>query len=225
MPRAVLEDHLRGASNDWRRMTSVPQLFPQTLAEAWDSLDLIPVSECKETNSSNGRVINGSYLLPWQTAKPKRRRNEPVVAYLIRELCSVLVRSGMRYLGQNPNADARGLTCFLFFEAEEACEKLERKHAAQLGGLTIPVLYQLHSAETAARMASENFQRDEYTALQRKATAAGKKGRKYDLEAYLATAHLSVAAAARVLGISRPTVYAMRREYAVLAHERVLDGA
>lgn len=59
----------------------------------------------------------------------------------------------------------------------------------------------------------EYWSPDVYRDIQERARAAGRKGKKYDVKSFLETKDMNASQAARHLGISRPTVYAMRREF------------
>lgn len=66
----------------------------------------------------------------------------------------------------------------------------------------------------AIASSGEIWDENKLPALHAAASRGGKAFKKYDLDSYLATAHLSVTAAAKALGVARGTVYAMRRDYA-----------
>lgn len=68
----------------------------------------------------------------------------------------------------------------------------------------------------AIRFAHENYDPELYPGIQERARKAGRAYKSYNLDSHLTTAHLGVTAAARQLGISRTSVYAMRRDYADL---------
>lgn len=71
-----------------------------------------------------------------------------------------------------------------------------------------------HTAcESAAMFAMDHFDAEVYRRIQERARAGGRAGKKYSREDYVATLGMSKAEIARKLGISRPTVYAMIREY------------
>lgn len=69
------------------------------------------------------------------------------------------------------------------------------------------------SVEKATALVLDDFSPETYRELQERGRAAGRKT-KHSVTQFLETRHMTVTEAARHLGYSRPTVYAMRSYYA-----------
>lgn len=176
--------------------------------------------KCSTTNIQSNRVdvteksTSGSYLLPWSTAKPKRKKNEHAGRFLLRLLASEVIRFGMRYKGQNPSHQNAAMMIEMYIHALKVARTLETRFETELNGRTLRLdILWLSVERNLLPMALENFDRETYESMQQRAQKAGRAHKSYTLHYHLQTAHMNVSQAARHLGISRNSVYAMRREY------------
>lgn len=247
MPRAALEDHLRGASNDWRRMTSVPQLFSQTLFEAWDSLyEITPVKCSTSIDLPGGRSIKMRKKFSRKPALYKSTRNTEL-RYLDKNsagdiLFSALIAHGLKILNEYAHTRKEGIDqdslVQMLYEYYPAClaelgfsDSMTTDYEDAMNGTRSGTLTHWSHAERQCQNAAESarhFWEPDFTPrIKEKARELGAKGgrayKAYNLDMHLATAHMkNVSEVARTLGISRNTVYAMRRAYADLEHEEAV---
>lgn len=156
----------------------------------------------------------------WKKKQLQKNSDETDGHFAYRLVYSYLVSKGMREIGQ--------------FQEMPWCEELLgmalRSHvldavrfAEQRAGITYTAtvswsdeafLAQWHGmCRRAARWALENFDSDTYKKKQEQGRRGGMAYRKWDLKEYLETYNMSVTEAAKTLGVSRPTVYAMRKYF------------
>ena len=189
-----------------------------------DLLEVTPEKCSKTTTPVGSRTRGSSYTLPW-LAKPLRREGRETHQQLAyRRFFSLLVKHGLRYMGQNDGkvseeelhealweyfseAVDKSQLREVHVEDYDYSESLARKargHGVAPADVAIraAVAYVLH-----------DFDLEAYKKMQARGAEAGRKT-KHSVEQFLETRHMTVTEAARYLGWSRGTVYAMRSYYA-----------
>lgn len=231
-------------------MTSVPQLFPQTLSEAWSSLfEITPVNCATSIDLPVGRSIkkqkkfSGKPVLYKSTRNTELRYTDKDSAANI--LFSALIARGLQILNeyahkQKEEIDQDSLVQMLYefypsclaelgFNSSMTTDYEDAMNGEKSGTLT-NWSYAERQCQNAAESARHFWEPDFTPRIKEKARELGAKGgrayKAYNLDMHLATAHMTnVSEVARVLGISRNTVYAMRRAYADLEHEEAVADA
>ncbi|BFM23074.1 hypothetical protein [Microbacterium sp. che218] len=186
-----------------------------------DVLEVAPESVKKLTlPRSVSRARN--YTLPgW--AKPLRRTvHETQQEFAFRTFYSRLIKRGMRLMGQGCVEKPEQLLESLTTYAPDAIQQSKlrivnpedfdgssslARHAGYTWGNVD------YSVQKATTFVLENFDSEAYRDFQQRGEAAGRKT-KHSVDQFLETRHMTVTEAARHLGFSRPTVYAMRSYYA-----------
>nr|WP_154922007.1 helix-turn-helix domain-containing protein [Microbacterium testaceum] len=182
-------------------------------------LELSP-EECKETTSSLKRYKKKSYTLPGMAKPLKREARESQQAFAYRKFFSYLISHGLHLMGQEKVSTLQELNEALTAYIPKAVEKSNLKvvdgyeiatgRDSKKSGYTRVNL--VRSAERASRKAFDDFDAETYKGMQERGAAAGRKT-KHSVDQFLETRHMTVTEAARYLGFSRPTVYAMRSYY------------
>lgn len=212
--------HLIGATSTLEELFSLPFISSHS-------------EKCKETYSHpQVRVFRKRFTLYTPTALPTREwkqeggegrwRMEKDKSFSSRKLNSLLIGRVLSRMNHDPEVSDEELEQYLYELVPSLC--IENDIAPPVTGYDIATGnadrrsmtwdQAIRTIRSAVAYAREMWDPKFYPALQQRAREAGRKGKKYDLAAHLATAHLNVTAAARALGLSRPTVYAMRREFA-----------
>lgn len=231
-------------------MTSVPQLFPQNLSEAWDSLyEITPVNCSTSVDLPVGRSIKKQKKFSGKPVLYKSTRNTELM-YTDKDsagniLFSALIAHGLQILNEYAHKrkveiDQDSLAQMLYefypscladlgFNNSMTTDYEDSMNGEKSGTLT-NWSYAERQCQNAAQSARHFWKPDFTPQIKEKARELGAKGgrayKAYDLEMHLATSHLSnVSEVARILGISRNTVYAMRREYAALEDEETVADA
>jgi hypothetical protein len=160
-------------------------------------------------------------LMPWQTPLPEADEGEYPADHAFRVFFSLLIRHGLRVQGQaggtltmeqieealEEYADTAITECNLpTTNSYEVATGRESKR----GGYSERSI--ARSVRRAAQYVVQDFDLAKYRMIQDQASRSGAKT-KWTLEHFLETAHMTPTQAARHLGLTRPTVYAMRKRY------------
>lgn len=158
----------------------------------------------------------------WKKVELQRKADESDYHYSYRLFYSYLVSKGMREIGQflEMDWDEELLGSVILSRHVIKANRYALKH----GGFNLLKKYLHYSKEAsyaqlegmtcrAARFALDNFQAATYKKKQEAGRRGGMAFRKWDLEEYLETYNMTVAEAARAMGVTRPTVYKMRKHF------------
>lgn len=205
----------------------VPQLYGVSFHEYVDNLSAQTLSSgdaesVKQANLSRRERFKRASSSPFAKAL-QQEAGESWQEFKSRCLYSLLIKQGLRILNKNPDTHRDNLFSLLQEHISYACEELklpfpvsDYEIATGSAGKTWITWENLDRiAAKAADTAIENWD-SSYVERHREMSAKGGRAKKYTLADHLSTAHLTPTEAAKALGVSRPTVYAMRAEFADL---------
>ncbi|MGN7965052.1 hypothetical protein ACTJKK_03145 [Microbacterium sp. 22179] len=187
-------------------------------------------TECKATYSHPVRVHRKkSFRLHTNSKVPAREHKERNRAYMSRVLYTLLVQEGLKWKNHRVHVEKKiptwdDLSNHLdewamdgkYAEHTEVIQfaadyEIATGNADRKGSLNWDQLE--HIVSGAVDYVEDTWDETWYPRMIAKARKGGQAGRKWDLEQYLDTYDMTPTAAARHLGVSRPTVYAMRKHF------------
>lgn len=186
-----------------------------------DLLEVTPESVQKLTTP---RVVTRAknYTLPGWAKPLKRTVHETEQEFAFRNFYSHLIKRGMRIMGQAEVEAPEQLLESLTTYTPEAIEwsKLRVVNPEDFDGSSSLARHAGYtwgnvdySVQKATTFVLENFDSETYKGFQERGAEAGRKT-KHSVDQFLETRGMTVTEAARHLGWSRGTVYAMRSYYA-----------
>lgn len=159
-------------------------------------------NECKESNNYHVIAEKKSFRLAGLKRGTKRRKNETPERYRARRVFSDMVSEALRW-ANTFNGDPTIIDLLVKHKAESLNEKMGRPISSQR---------MWYEAKKATREAMKMWDPEKATRIRESASKAGSVT-KWSLEDHLATQGMTPTDASRHLGLSRPTVYAMRKHF------------
>ena len=215
-------------------MSSVPQLFPTPLPEAWDRLFSLAPQSCATTIESRAldsiERFHPQPVLYTPSKKAEKGYNDKSheknlhYGLLVGRALSII--NQYHHVKREPLSDEQLVELVMEYyplalEELNLNSTMTTPYEARMDGVKASTLTHWGFAEqqcrNAVQSAREYWREDVYPEIQRRAREQGARGGKayktYDLDAHLSTHHMRADDAARALGVSRRTVYNMRREF------------
>lgn len=226
-------------------MSSVQQLFPAPLPDAWDALFSLPPLEVVQQVRQSPGIVSEKKILPpsshYKAAWIAKNQNSPLPREsgskssarrraLQDRFFTLLLKQALRirndyFHKRRQDLDDEKLFDALWEYVPEAMAELEittpisNSYDMAMNGETSSRYWLEHDnisrfVRNAMASSAEKFDPKKLPSLHAAASRGGRGYKTYDLDSHLATHHMRPDDAAQALGVSRRTIFNMRKEFA-----------